>query len=130
LHRYIYQCATVSQREEPLHPTPPIHPPPPGLSNAPVGGGGVGPALQGPGGGGSQGVRDDEGHGGGGVGLGDGDLLGLGRLLAAVRAEAVALQHGGARPVEAVRDAGVRLALHEGPLGHDKNKVKSGRRLK
>lgn len=95
------------------------------LPHLPVGSGGVSPALQGPGCWRSQGVWDDKGHGGGGVGLGDGDLLGLGHLLTAVRAEAVALQHGGACMVEAVRDAGVRLALHEGPLGH-KSMVKQG----
>ena len=98
-------------------------PPPPVSTNLPVGGGGVGAALQGPRGGGPLVLGDHQGHGGGGVGLGDGDLLGLARLLAAVRAEAVALQHRGARPVEAVRDAEVRLALHEGPLGREQREV-------
>lgn len=81
--------------------------------------GGVCSALGDPGGGRS--VCQPRRHSGGGVGLGDGDLLGLAGLLSAVGTEALTFQHWGTSTMETVRDADVRLALHEGPL-HDEKK--------
>lgn len=68
-------------------------------------------------------VCERGGHGGGGVGLGDGDLLGLAGLLSTVGTEALTFQHRGTRTMETVGDAGVWLALHEGPLHNEKPKV-------
>lgn len=82
-------------------------------------GGGVCSALGGSRCGGSMCQRS--GHRGGGVGLGDGDLLGLAGLLSTVGAEALTFQHRGTSTMEAVRDADVRLALHEGPLYNQKH---------
>ena len=53
------------------------------------------------------------------MGLGDRDLVGAGGVLATMRAEATLLDHGGTGPVVAVRDAAVRTALHESPLGRE-----------
>lgn len=63
------------------------------------------------------------GNGGGGVSLGDGDLLSLTGLLSTVGTEALTFQHRGTSTMETVRDAEVWLALHEGPLHNEEQKV-------
>lgn len=60
---------------------------------------------------------DDRGrHSGGGISFSDGDLLSLAGLLSAVRTKALPLQHRGTSSMEAMGNADIWLALHEGSL--------------
>lgn len=66
---------------------------------------------------------------GGGISLRDGDLLSLAGLLSTVRTKALPFQHRGTSSMEAMGNADIWLALHEGSLSEKKQKERFSKPL-